>query len=112
MKTSWIIGLAMAYVILAVISGIAEGTYFGGTGVETIWDAMNSFQTIDTTDLLTVARDVMVSTGQLFEGLWEILTWKFSFFVGVWAIFRWIFFAISLGVIVALVSILRGVSSG
>ena len=112
MKTSWVIGITMIYVILTVISGISEGTYFGGTGVATIWDAMTSFKTIDFTNILTAVVDVLVYTGDLFVGLFEIFTWKFSFFVGVWAIFRWIMFSISLGIIVSLLLALRGTSSG
>lgn len=112
MKTSWLIGMTMIYVILTVVSGISEGTYFGGTGVGTIWSAMTSFSAIDVTNPLTAVWGVMLNLWQMLVGLFEILTWKFSFFVGVWAIFRWILCAISLGIIISLIMALRGVSSG
>jgi len=111
-STKWLIGLAMVYVILTVVSGIAEGTYFGGTGVGTIWSVITGFEAIDVTNPLTAVGGVLIQVWQILVGIFEILTWKFSFFVGVWAIFRWLLFAISLGVIVSLIMALRGVSSG
>jgi len=112
MKTSWLIGLVMTYVILTVISGISEGTYFGGTGVATVWRCLTSFQTIESASLATVAIGVFIAIKDLFIGLFEILTWKFSFFTGVWIIFRWLFTAISVGIVVSLLLALRGTSSG
>ena len=112
MKTSWLIGMVMLYVMLTVVSGISEGTYFGGTGVATVWQCLTSFQTIEATNIATVVIDVIIIIKDLFVGLFEILTWKFSFFTGVWIIFRWLFTAISVGIVVSLLLALRGTSSG
>jgi len=111
MRAAWIIGLAMAYVILAVISGIPEGTFFGGTGVETLWECITGFQTLDVTNPVTVGAGVLMNLGKIFVGLFEILSWKFSFFTGVWIVFRMLMFAISLGIIISLLLAIRGTGS-
>jgi len=112
MRTAWIVGFAMLYVILTVISGIDEGTYFGGTGVDTIWSGFTTFQVVDFTNPLTAVFGVLVALKDLLIGMFEILTWKFSFFAGPFIIFRFILGAISLGVMVSLLLALRGTSSG
>lgn len=111
MATKWLIGMGMIYVVLLIVSGISEGTYFGGTGVATIWSVMTGFQAIDVTNPLTAVGGVLIAVWQILVGIFEILTWKFSFFVGVWAIFRYILCAISLGIIISLILAVRGVSS-
>lgn len=112
MRTAWIIGLAMGYVLLTVISGIDEGTYFGGTGVETLWKGFNTVQVVDFTNPLTTVSGVIVALKNLMIGLFEIMTWKFSFFTGPFLIFRFILSAISLGVMVSVIMALRGTASG
>jgi len=112
MATKWLIGLVMVYLVLTVVSGIAEGTYIGGTGVSTIWSAMESFQTIDIANPLTMVYGVVIAIKDMLIGLFEIFTWKFSFFVGVWGIFRWLLISISVGMVVSLLLALRGVGSG
>lgn len=112
MRTAWIIGMAMLYVILSVVSGIDEGTWFGGTGVETLWSGFTTLQVVDFTNPITVVGGVLVALKDLMVGLFEILTWKFSFFVGPFMIFRFILSSISLGIMVSLLLALRGTSSG
>lgn len=112
MRTAWVIGLAMGYVLLTVISGIDEGTYFGGTGVETLWSGFSTVQVIDYTNIATVISGIIVALKDLVVGLFEIMTWKFSFFTGPFIIFRFILSAISLGVMVSVIMALRGTSSG
>jgi len=109
MATKWLIGIIFAWVILSVVSGIPEGTYFSGGG--TIWNAVMGFQALDLTNPLTAVSDIMMSLKDLFVGIFEVITWKFSFFTGVFAIFRWILFAITLAVIVSFIMALRGTSS-
>ena len=100
MATKWLVGMAMIYVVMSVVDGIAGGTYLGGGGA-TIWSAMTGFQAIDVTNPLTAVGGVL------------ILTWNFPhIFVGVWSIVRWVLCAISLGIIISLIMALRGVSSG
>lgn len=112
MRTAWIIGLAMGYVLLTVISGIDEGTYFGGTGVETLWSGFTTVQVVDFTNPITVVGGILVALKDLVVGLFEIMTWKFSFFTGPFIIFRFILSAISLGVTVSVIMALRGTASG
>ena len=112
MRTAWVIGMAMLYVVLSIISGIDEGTFFGGTGVGTIWSGFSTIQTVDFTNPLTVVIGLIVALKDLMVGLFEILTWKFSFFAGGAIIFRYILGSISLGVMVSLILALRGTSSG
>jgi len=112
MATKWLIGMAMVYVTLAVVDGIAGGTYLGG-GVNTLWSVMTGFQAIDVTNPLTAVGGVLIQTWQILVGIFEILTWNFPhIFSGVWAIVRWVLCAISLGIIISLIMALRGVSSG
>jgi hypothetical protein len=112
MRTAWIVGMAMLYVVLSVVSGIDEGTYFGGTGVATIWQGFTSLQVIEFTNVAAGVWGVLVALKDLVVGLFEILTWKFSFFTGGFAIFRFILGAISLGIMTSLILALRGTSSG
>lgn len=112
MAVKWLLGMAMLYVILIIVSGIGEGTYLGTSGVATIWEAMTAFRAVDVTNPLTAISGVLILVWQLLVGIFEMLTWKFSFFVGIWAIFRWLLCAISLGIIVSLILTIRGVSSG
>jgi len=104
--------MGMLYVILTVVSGFSEGTYFGGTGVATIWNAMTSFRALEITGLITLIEGIVVTAKDMMVGLFEILTWKFSFFVDEWAIFRWILMSISLSIIIGFILALRGTSSG
>ena len=112
MRTAWVIGFAMMYVVLSVISGIDEGTYFGGTGVETIWSGFTTLQVVNFSNPLSVVFGILVALKDLLVGLFEILTWKFSFFTGAYVIFRFILGSISLGVMVSLILALRGTASG
>lgn len=112
MRTAWIIGMAMLYVVLSVISGIDEGTYFGGTGVETIWMGFTSFKVIDWSNIGTGVWGILLAMKELLIGFLEILTWKFSFFSGAWSIIRFILAAISLGIMTSLILALRGTASG
>ena len=112
MRTAWIVGFAMLYVVLTVVSGIDEGTYFGGTGVETIWSGFTTLKVVDFTNPLSAITGVLVALKDLCVGLFEILTWKFSFFTGAYVIFRFILGAISLGVMTSLILAIRGTASG
>ena len=112
MRTAWIIGFAMLYVTLTIISGIDEGTYFGGTGVQTIWSGFTTLQVVDFTNPVTGVWGALVALKDLCVGLFEIFTWKFSFFTGGAIIFRFVLGAISLGVMVSLILALRGTASG
>lgn len=112
MRTAWIVGMAMLYVVLSVVSGIDEGTWFGGTGVETLWSGFSTVQVVDFTNPLTVVGGILVALKTLVVGLFEIFTWKFSFFTDNFLIFRYALSAISLGIMVSLILALRGTSSG
>jgi len=110
MATKWLIGIMFMYVILTVISGISEGTY--ATGFTRIWQAVMGFQALDLTNPLTAVSDIMISLKDLFVGIFEVITWKFSFWTtGVWQIFRWLMFAVTVGVLVSFIMALRGTSS-
>ena len=106
-----IIGITFVYVCGMILSGIPEGTYFGGTGVATIWQVITSFKVIDFTSPLAIVSGVVLGLYNILVGIWEIFSWKFSFFVDEYAIFRWMFFAITTGLIVTFLINLRGVSS-
>jgi len=110
MATKWLIGIIFMHIILSVISGISEGTYLTGMGA--VWQAIMSFQALDLTNPLTAVSDIMMSLKDLFIGIFEVITWKFSFWTtGVWQIFRWLMFAVTFAVIVSFIMALRGTSS-
>lgn len=112
MKTSWLIGMGVIFVVLTVIDGIAGGTYLGG-GAGTMWAAMSGFQAIDVTSPVGVATGILMNLWAILAAIFDILTWNFPhIFAGVWQIVRWTLFAISLGIIVSLLMALRGVGSG
>jgi len=112
MATKWLAGIVFAHVILSVISGIPEGTYFGGSGLGAVWDALTAFKTINVWNPVTAIPAILVNLKDLSIGLFEILTWKFSFFTGPWVIFRWLMFSISTAVAVSFILAVRGTSSG
>ena len=112
MKVGWLVGIIFCHVILTVVSGISEGTYFGSTGLGAVWDALTAFKTISLWNPVTAVYDILVNLKDLFIGLFEIITWKYSFFTGPWAIFRWLMFSISTAVGIAFILALRGTSSG
>ena len=72
MAIKWLTGMAMIYVVLTVVDGIAGGTYFGSTGVGTIWSAMTGFQAIDVTNPLTAVGGVLIQMWQILVGIFEI----------------------------------------
>lgn len=112
MKTSWLIGMGVIYVILTVIDGIAGGTYLGG-GAGTMWSAMTGFSAIDVTSPVGTATGIFMQLWQILTAIFQILTWDFPhIFTGVTLIFRYILCAISVGIIISLLMALRGVSSG
>ena len=112
MRTAWIVGMAMLYVLLTIVSGVDEQTYFGGTGIETLWSAISTLKTVDFTSISSGLQGILIGLKDLVVGLLEMLTWKFSFFVGALAIIRWVLFAITAGVIMSFAMALRGTSSG
>lgn len=111
MKTSWLIGMVMLFVICTITDGIAAGTYFGG-GAGTLFDTASSFKTLDVSSPLTSSYGVIIKVFSMMKGLWQIISWDFPhIFHGVWAIIRWLLFAISVGIIISLLLALRGTAS-
>ena len=103
MSAKWLIGMVMIYVILVVVSGISQGTYFGGTGAETIWNGIIGWQMIDFSSVSAGFSGVLEQTGVILWGVVELLTWKFSFFTGTWMIIRVLLAAISFGIVINLI---------
>jgi hypothetical protein len=85
----WVIGLASAFVLMTVISGILEGVY--GTGATRLQV------------LISPAFWPPSAAWEYVKNLWAILTFDYSFFYGSWTIFRYaIFLPITVGLIAAL----------
>ena len=113
MKSSWIIGLLVLYVVLAIISGMVEMTSPLAAG------DINRIQTLMSptvpayTNPLGAVFAYITWTADYIANLWGIFWFDYAFFTGSWALVRYaIFIPIGIGVVVSLVmSVVRGISS-
>lgn len=110
MKTSWLIGLVMLFVILTVITGVMEMSYLGGAEASRLQRLMQPDVPAYTNPLGAITAYV-TATWDYIQNLWGIFWFDYPFFQGSWAILRYIFMAVSIGVIVSLVAVIRGVGS-
>lgn len=121
MRATWVVGLAMLWLIGTLISLTLESTYIGqelqyteagavvGT-VSTLDKLMNpEFQ--EFTNPLTFIVGIFNIVWDYLGVLWNMLWWNYVFFTGVWSIFKYIGWCISLGVVLMLVLAIRGTSS-
>ena len=99
MKTGWIVGIVMAYIILAIFGLICDQVWFDGSTLKTIntlmypnWDsAASSIPVIG-----PIVGALVVVKGWL-DALLTVIFLKFDFWSGSYVIF-WYIFCIPLGV--------------
>lgn len=111
MNPKWLMGIVMLYLVLAVWSGILEGSYItdNQTG---IFNTLMNQQQLSFSDPASAVFSSFVITGDILAALWKMFWWDFAQFHGEFGIFRLILIALSIGVVFAIVlSILRGSSS-
>jgi hypothetical protein len=112
-KTGYLIGAIMLFVILAVVFGLAENSYMGANETSTLDTLMAPFMQSG------LFSGVKVMVGSLFSGeyldaLWRVFWWEYpSVFHGDWIIARYAFFMpLSIGILIALaLAFFRGTSS-
>jgi len=105
MKTSWVIGLIMLFIIMTVISGICEMTYLPATEESRLWVLLHPFEGFRSIlDLPEMVFDWAVN-------LWGMFWFDYAFFQNEWIIVKYLFWSISIGLIWSILSTIRGVGS-
>jgi uncharacterized membrane protein YvlD (DUF360 family) len=103
----WVIGLAIAFVLLTIISGVAEGTYMSSEDATLFWTLLHP-QIQEVTNPITAVSAVFNLAGDYIRTLIKMLIFDYSFLQGGYVIFRYLFCCVSLGLIVTLVLSLVG----
>lgn len=113
MRPGWLIGILVAFVLIAFVVGLCENAYVGAEITSkldilmrplmqtSIWNGIKAFVG-------------SLFTAEFWQTLWSIFWWDYPFFTGTWGIIRYIFFIpLSIGVLLSLgLATLRGVSAG
>lgn len=113
MKAGWIIGIAMAFVLLQVVMGIAELSYVGEDEVGKLQKLMEmGAPTQSGFGGFILGAVSMVFSSDFYNILWEMMWWQYpSIFIGPYELLRYaLFLPISVGVVVSLLlAAVRGV---
>jgi hypothetical protein len=111
MSIRWIIGLGIIYVVLSVLGGIGEQVYLGSTEASTI-NTLFDLHMPAYTNVLSFGLAAIQVTADWIQGVWQILTFDYSFFQGEWIIVRYVFCAfgagIGFGLVMSFLGIIRG----
>lgn len=108
--TKWTIGLCVAFVLLTLISGVIESTFFSSTDAGIFWGLMNP-QVPEITNPVTAAFAVFSVAWSYIWSILRILAFDYAFYQGGFVIFRVIFCCLSIGMILSLILSLRGGST-
>ena len=113
MSIKWIIGLMTAFIILSLLSGIIEMQYLGTSDAGILNSIITAPEVVSFNNPLTAVYTFASFAWNMTKALWAAFWWDYAFFQGYWVIFKYaIFWPISVGIIVAIVLAIRGVSSG
>jgi hypothetical protein len=107
MNPKWLMGVVILYLILAVWSGILEGSYLTSNQTSVLDDLMSPEQ-LSYSNPVAAISSVFVIAGKTIHALWTILVWDFAQFNGDFAVFRLPLIALSIGIIIAIVISVRG----
>lgn len=113
MKPGWLIGIVMAFVILAVVFGIANNAYMGEEATSTLDVLMRPLMQTSLWGTVKVAVGSLFTT-DFWDALWTVLWWNYpAIFHDNWLIARYVFFIpLSIGFLFSIgLAIFRGVSS-
>ena len=109
MAPKWLIGLIMVYVFsvaICIVLDMATGE------MSVISKAMASLSSMDFSNPITGIMSVLTGFKAILVAMFHVMTWEYTFFYGYYAWIRWMLFAISLGIIMSLVTTwVRGSSS-
>ena len=111
MSPRWLIGMALAFLILGVFANITDGFFLEDKNVMPIWSALENFQNVNILNPMTY-DSVFIGVGDVITAVWDMFTWNYSFLndykdpvTGVvtenpYQFFRWILISISVGIFV------------
>ena len=114
MKSSWIIGLWMLFIGGALLSGILELQYLGGSeSVVGVFNKIMSVPSLANMSFFEVTGAIIGIVWSWIQAFWDVLWWNYAFFDGSWAIIKWLLlYPLSAAMVVSTVlAIGRGVSS-
>ena len=110
MRTSWLAGFALLFLIGTIISLTLEGQYFGVDDANVFYRLMNpDFGNFS--NPLTAIGGFFIMAWTFVQALWAIFWWDYSFLTGSWEILRYAGWALSVSMIVTIVLAVRGSSS-
>lgn len=87
----WVIGLALMFGILTVISQIVEAQYYS-SDIVTFKTAFDHITAVSTKDWWGSIWEVFKGFGDFLRAIVNIFLWDYSFFTGDFAIIRWVLF--------------------
>ncbi len=100
MSTRWIMGLAILFFFLSVLSSIIEGLYMTESTTVTLYSVMMHFKSINLANPFGAAYDIVVGVKLFLQAIWTMFIWDYSFLTGTWLIVRYFFVSISVSIFV------------
>ena len=110
MRTTWIVGICMLFLIGTGISLTLEKQY-AGTGLVDTFLALMRPDFVSFTNPLIAIGGFFIMVWEWIQVLWSVFWWDYSFFTGVWEIFKYVGWCISIGIVVSIILAIRGVGS-
>ena len=111
MRTTWLVGFPMLWVIGTYISVTIEMQY-PGTDTADLFYAMLRPDFGSFTNPLTAIGGFFMVVWDWIQALWIMVWWDYSFLTGVWEVLKLFGFCLSLAWVVSLVLAIRGTGSG
>ncbi len=101
MSPRWLIGMALAFLILGVFANITDGIFLENSDVMPLWDAISHFKNVTILNPVYSLGQIFIGVGDLISAVWQTFTWDFTFLNGDYIFFRWLLITISVGVFIA-----------
>ena len=112
MHPKWIIFFITSFVLMTVLSGIIEMSYFGVSEQGTLQSILNEFSKLAFNNPVVGLASILIGFWNVLRLLFIALIWDYSFFTGQWQIVKYaFFFPISIGFVVSVIFAVRGTSA-
>lgn len=112
MKTGWLVGLGVLFVLLHIFNGICEMSYVTGDTQTIFGGVMQNVQVISGDySFLTKAWEAITLPWEVVVLVLKMLWFDYAWLQEGFYVLRIIFWAVSAGVIISLVLAMRGTSS-
>lgn len=95
MSTRWIMGLAVLFFFLSMLSSIIEGLYMTEGTTVTLYSVMQHIKGINLANPFGAAYDIVIGVKLFLQALWVMFIWDYSFFTGTWEIVRYFLMTVS-----------------